>query len=139
MQFRPLSSPASLSRWRGRDDQKASQQVGICGGQCCEGHLPASNNYIFVGRDVGGLGLQHTGSEPDIQTVVQTVRMLSSSDLCLCVIATQQLLLVVHRTIHRVPVESDVDKFLSGSMEGPLANSGYSGEVYSGEVYSPLG
>uniref|UniRef100_A0A8C4R587 Reverse transcriptase domain-containing protein n=1 Tax=Eptatretus burgeri TaxID=7764 RepID=A0A8C4R587_EPTBU len=65
----------------------------------------------------------------DIQTVVQAVRMLSSNGLSLRSIATQQLLSVVHRMIHRVPVESDVDKFLSRSMEGPLANSGYSGQI----------
>jgi len=97
--------------------------------EICQLPVRASNNYIFAGRDVGGLGLQHPGSEADIQTVVQTVRMLSSSDLSLRGIATQQLLSVVRRTIHSVPVESDVDKFLSGSMEGPLANSGNSGQI----------
>ena len=89
----------------------------------------ATTNYIFADRRAGGLGFIDPNIDADIQTVTQAVRMLSSPDDTTRSIAIAQLSSVVHRTIHRPPTEEEADQFMSGSMEGDLANSGNSGQI----------
>lgn len=95
---------------------------------CC---LPtrASNSFIFADRSAGGLGLQHISTEADIQTITQAMRMLSCADKTVSTIALTQLRSVVHRTIKEAPTDDHMDQYLSGSMDGPLANSGNSGQI----------
>ena len=89
----------------------------------------AATNFVFADRRAGGLGLIDPNVDADIQTVTQAVRMLSSPDDTTRTVAVAQLTSVVHRTIHRPPTEEEADQFLSGSMEGDLANSGNSGQI----------
>ena len=39
------------------------------------------------------------------------------------IITSAQLFSIVHRTIHHPPMEKETDLFVSGSMDGHLANS----------------
>ena len=88
----------------------------------------ATTNFVFADRRGGGLGFIDINIDADIQTVTQAVRTLFSPDDTTRIIASAQLTSVVHRTIHCPPTE-ETDLFVSGSMDGDLANSGNSGQI----------
>ncbi len=89
-------------------------------------HLPkrASNAYLFADKSVGGLGFQDPYDERHIQTVVDTVKILSATDLLINNISRDQLTSVVKRCAKSKdnPSNKMIDDFLSGSQEGSLAN-----------------
>ena len=70
--------------------------------------------------------MQNPYDERHIQTIVQAMKMLSSADPLVTSIAHDQLHSIVQRCLHRPPTEAEIDAFLSGSLEGDLANHGSS-------------
>ena len=99
-------------------------------------HLPkhATSSYFFASRQVGGLGLQDPFQERHIQTIVQTVKMLSSTDPLITSIARAQLTSCTRRCVQQEPTSSEIDDFLSGSTDGPFArhqNSNNSATLWS--------
>ena len=86
----------------------------------------ATNSYLFSSKQSGGLTMQNPYDERHIQTIVQAMKMLSSADPLVTSIAHDQLHSIVQRCLHRPPSEAEIDAFLSGSLEGDLANHGSS-------------
>ena len=82
----------------------------------------ATNSYLFSPKQSGGLSMQNPYDERHIQTIVQAMKMLSSADPLVTSIAHDQLHSIVQRCLHRPPTEAEIDAFLSGSLEGDLAN-----------------
>lgn len=87
-------------------------------------HLPkrATTNYFFASKNAGRLGLQDPYDERHIQTLVHTLKMLSSTDSLLSAPIKGQLISVVKCCFHRDPTEAEITHFLSGSLNGPLAD-----------------
>ena len=83
-----------------------------------------TNSYFFASKQAGGLSLQNPYDERHIQTIVQAMKMLKSSDPLVTSIAHDQLHSVVKRCLRRDPTEAEIDAFLSGSMAGDLSNHG---------------
>ncbi|CAB4031286.1 Hypothetical predicted protein [Paramuricea clavata] len=83
-------------------------------------HLPtrASSCIIFASRKVGGLAFQEPSVEVDIQTVVQAIKMVSSSDPFVSSIAKAELWSSVRFAARDNPSPSLTRDFLSGSMRG---------------------
>ena len=83
-------------------------------------HLPtrATQSIIFASSKVGGLGLQDTNIETDIQTVVQAIKMLSSSDPLVSNIAKAELNQAVTFASRSNATPTLVRDFMSGSMSG---------------------
>ena len=83
-------------------------------------HLPkhSSVHYFFADRACGGLELQDPYDDRHVQTVVHTVKILSSTNPLILNIG--QLKSVVYRCVHHNPTDDKIDKFLSGSNEDGL-------------------
>jgi hypothetical protein len=83
-------------------------------------HLPtrASSCIIFASRNVGGLAFQDPLVEVDIQTIVQAIKMVSSSDPFVSSIAKAELWSSVRFAARDNPSPSLTRDFLSGSMRG---------------------
>ena len=80
----------------------------------------ASSCIIFASRSVGGLAFQDPLEEVDIQTVIQAIKMLSSSDPIVSSIARSELWSAVRFAARDNPSPSLTRDFLSGSTEGKL-------------------
>lgn len=80
----------------------------------------ATSLIIFASTKVGGLGFQDPFTEVDIQTVVQAIRMLSSSDPCVSNIAKAELRNAVRFATQSDPSPALTSDFLSGSTHGKL-------------------
>ena len=92
-------------------------------------HLPkrSSVHYFFADRACGGLGIQDPFDERNVQTIVHTIKILSSLDPLILNIAHGQLKSVVYRCVHHNPTEDEIDKFLSGSNDDGLHNHSQAG------------
>ena len=89
----------------------------------------ATTNYVFADRRWAvWVCWIPTGMLTIKQSRRQSVS-LSSPDDTVRGVATQQLTSVVRRTLHRVPTAAGSIQFMSGSMEGDLANFGWSGQI----------
>lgn len=82
----------------------------------------ATTNYFFAAKNAGGLGLQDPFDERHIQTLVHALKMLSSTDSIVSAITKGQLTSVIQRCVRHPPTELETTQFLSGSLEGPLAD-----------------
>jgi hypothetical protein len=82
----------------------------------------STTHYFFADRAVGGLGLQDPYDERHIQSIVHTIKILSSKDQFINNISKAQLKSVVSRCFKREPTSDEIDDFLSGSLEGELSN-----------------
>ena len=87
-------------------------------------HLPkrATTNYFFASKSTGGLGLQDPFDERYVQSIVQAIKMLKSTDPLIHSLTHGQLTSIVQHCVDRDPTSEEIDDFLSGSMEGALAN-----------------
>ena len=63
----------------------------------------ACNAIVFASKKVGGLGLQDPIAELDVQTVVQAIKMLSSSDPFVAAVAQGELLKAVRFAARKDP------------------------------------
>ncbi|XP_046856059.1 uncharacterized protein LOC124449153 [Xenia sp. Carnegie-2017] len=84
----------------------------------CNLPLRATTHYIFSSIKSGGLGLQDPAAEVDVQTVVQAIKMLSSSDKTVANIAKQEILRTVSFASRSDPSPALIKDFLSGSTTG---------------------
>lgn len=80
----------------------------------------ASSHIIFASRKVGGLAFQDPLVEVDIQTVVQAIKMLSSSDPFVSATARSELWSAVRFASRENPSPALTRDFLSGSTSGKL-------------------
>ena len=80
----------------------------------------ASSHIIFASRKVGGIAFQDPLVEVDIQTVVQAIKMLSSSDPFVLAIARSELWSTVRFASCENPSPALTRDFLSGSTSGKL-------------------
>ena len=78
----------------------------------------ATQNIIFASVKVGGFGLQDPILEVDIQTIVQAIKMLSSSDPVVANISKAELRQSVHFAARNNPAVSPINDFLPGSTTG---------------------
>ena len=78
----------------------------------------ATQDIIFASAKAGGLGLQDPILEVDIQTIVQALKMLSSSDPVVANIAKAELRQSVRFAARNNPTVSLINDFLSGSTTG---------------------
>jgi hypothetical protein len=60
--------------------------------------LLATVSYFFASKRVGGLAFQDPTIESDLQAIVQTIRILSSSDEAVAKIAREELRTFMRRT-----------------------------------------
>ena len=80
----------------------------------------ATQDITFASAKVGGLGLHDPILEVDIQTIVQAIKMLSSSDPVVANIAKAELRQSVRFAARNNPTVSLINDFLSGSTTGPF-------------------
>ena len=85
-------------------------------------HLPtrATTHYIFASKQVGGLGLTDPCKENNIQTIVQALKMLSSSDPVVSTIATRELSQTVRFAAQADPTPALSSAFLSNHADRRL-------------------
>ena len=81
----------------------------------CNLPVRATTHYVFASRKSGGLAFQDPLKEVDVQTIVQAVRMLSSSDPFVAAIAKAELRQVVRFAAQDNLSPGLLRKFLSGS------------------------
>ena len=84
----------------------------------CKFPSRATHDIIFASAKVGGLGLQDPILEVDIQTIVQAIKMLSSSDPVVANISKAELRQSVRFAARNNPTVSLINDFLSGSTTG---------------------
>ena len=80
----------------------------------------ATQSIIFASTKVGGLALQDPLTEADIQTTVQAIKMLSSTDPLVSTIAKSELKQSVRFAARSDPSPALIQDFLSGSNKGPF-------------------
>ncbi len=80
--------------------------------------MRATSHIIFASSKVGGLGFQDLLFEVDVQTIVQAIEMLSSSDPFVSAVAKGELLKAVRFAAQADPSPSLTCDFLSGSTQG---------------------
>ena len=85
----------------------------------------ATTNYIFASRRAGGLGFQDPLRECDFQTIVQAIRMLSSTDPTIAGIARAELLQTVQHAAQSLPTPALVANYLSAAPDDRLNNIRY--------------
>ena len=85
-------------------------------------HLPtrATTNYIFASKQVGGLGFTDPFKENHVQTIVQAIKMLSSSDPLVSTIANSELQQTVRFAAQADPTPALSSAFLSNSADRRL-------------------
>ena len=86
----------------------------------CNLPMRGSSLIIFASTSVGGLGLQDPLAEVDVQTVVQAIRMLSSSDPFVAAVSKGELIRAVKFATQSDPSPNLVCDFLSGVTTGRL-------------------
>ena len=84
----------------------------------CNLPVRATSHIIFASSKVGGLGFQDLLFEVDVQTIVQAIKMLSSSDPFVSAVAKGELLKAVRFAAQADPSPSLTCDFLSGSTQG---------------------
>lgn len=84
----------------------------------CKLPTRATQDIIFASAKVGGLGLHDPILEVDIQTVVQALKMLSSSDPVVANVSKAELRQSVRFAARNNPTVSLINDFLSGSTTG---------------------
>ena len=85
----------------------------------------ATTNYIFASRRTGGLGFQDPLRECDVQTIVQAIRILSSTDPTIAAIARAELLQTVQHAAQSLPTPALVANYLSAAPDDRLNNIRY--------------
>ena len=80
----------------------------------------ASTHYIFASKRVGGLGFTDPCTENHLQTVVQAIKMLSSSDPTVSTVAKRELRETVRFAAQADPTPSLVSCFLSNTPDRRL-------------------
>ncbi len=85
-------------------------------------HLPtrATTHYIFASKQAEGLGLTDPVKENSIQTIVQAIKMLSSTDPMVSTIATREMRQSVRFTAQADPTPSLCAAFLSNTPDHRL-------------------
>ena len=78
----------------------------------------ATQHIIFATAKAGGLALQDPTLEADIQTIVQAIKMLSSTDPIVANIAKAELRQSVRFAARANPTATLINDFLSGSTQG---------------------
>lgn len=91
----------------------------------CDLPTRASTQYIFATQQAGDLGFQDPIRECDIQTIVQAVKMLSSSDPTVSAIANAKLLQTVLHAAQTNPTPPLVSCFLSSTQDQWLSEIRY--------------
>jgi hypothetical protein len=84
----------------------------------CNLPLRATSHIIFASSKAGGLGFQDPLAEVDVQTVVQAIKMLSSSDPFVSAVAIGELRKAVTFAIRSDPSPALIRDFLSGCTQG---------------------
>ena len=86
-------------------------------------NLPSrvTQHIIFATAKAGGLALQDPTLEADIQTIVQAIKILSSTDPIVANIAKAELRQSVRFAARANPTATLINDFLSGSTQGNLA------------------
>ncbi|XP_028416354.1 uncharacterized protein LOC114540350 [Dendronephthya gigantea] len=90
-------------------------------------HLPdrATTHYFFANRQSGGLGFQDPFTEADLQTTVQAVKILASSDPVVAGIARNELAQTVRFASQCEPTPELMSKYLSNSPDRRLDSLRY--------------
>ena len=78
----------------------------------------ATQHIIFATAKAGGLALQDPNLEADVQTIVQAIKMLSSTDPIVANIAKAELRQSVRFAARANPTAALISDFLSGSTQG---------------------
>jgi hypothetical protein len=84
----------------------------------CNLPLRATSHFVFAPIKVGGLGFQDPKAEVDVQTVVQAIKMLSSSDPFVSAVAIGELRKAVRFAARADPSPALMRDFMSGSTRG---------------------
>ena len=80
----------------------------------------ASTHYIFASKRVGGLGFTDPCTKNHLQTFVQAIKMLSSTDPTVSTVAKRELRQTVRFTAQADPTPSLVSCFLSNTPDRRL-------------------
>ena len=80
----------------------------------------ATTHYIFASKRAGGLGLTDPLIENSLQTIVQAIKMLSSSDPTVAAIAKRELRQTVRFAAQSDPTPSLVSNYLSNASDQRL-------------------
>ena len=83
----------------------------------------ATTHYIFAAKHAGGLGFTDLCTENHLQTIVQAVKMLASSDPAVAAVAKRELRQTVRFAAQSEPTPSLVSSFLSNVQDRRLKNS----------------
>ncbi|CAB4023934.1 Hypothetical predicted protein [Paramuricea clavata] len=85
-------------------------------------YLPtrATTHYIFASKQAGGLGLADPTRENHLQTIVQAVKMLASSDPTIATMAKSELRQTVRFAAQSHPTPSLISNFLSNAPDRRL-------------------
>ena len=84
----------------------------------CNLPLRATSHFVFAPIRVGGLGFQDPTAEVDVQTVVQAIKMLTSSDPFVSAVAIGELRKAVRFAARADPSPALLREFMSGSTRG---------------------
>ena len=84
----------------------------------CNLPLRATSHFVFAPIRVGGLGFQDPTAEVDVQTVVQAIKMLTSSDPFVSDVAIGELRKAVRFAARADPSPALLREFMSGSTRG---------------------
>ena len=82
----------------------------------------ATTHYIFAASRVGGLGLTDPLTDNNFQTVVQAMKMLSSTDPAVAAVAKRELRQTVRFTTQSDPTPALISNFLSNAPDRRLEN-----------------
>ena len=80
----------------------------------------ATTHYIFAAKRAGGLGFTDPCTENHLQTIVQAVKMLASSDPAVAAIAKRELRQTVRFAAQSEPTPSLISNFLSNAQDRRL-------------------